>query len=218
MNRNEAGFTLIELLVVVIIGTLILIGIFQLFRTGLSVWQRIGDADEAQYQAELVLDEITGQIATAYTGNKLRDFIGVDSQDTDTGLDFDAVEFVTADSRFSGPGGYDLVRIGYCLDVEQKGLQKRVDRQPFAFTVDQNTQPDPGDLLPMRGEVESVQPEIVSLNIRYFDGVDWLDSWDARADGILPRAVEVTIGINDRNQSGQVKTFSKTVSLLNNLD
>ncbi|WP_437192003.1 prepilin-type N-terminal cleavage/methylation domain-containing protein [Planctomicrobium sp. SH527] len=37
--------------------------------------------------------------------------------------------------------------------------------------------------------------EVTELSFRYFDGVDWVESWDSLASGILPRAIHVTFGI-----------------------
>lgn len=41
---------------------------------------------------------------------------------------------------------------------------------------------------------ELLAPEVVSLQFRYFDGLDWYDTWDSEASGSLPAAVEVTLG------------------------
>ena len=39
-------------------------------------------------------------------------------------------------------------------------------------------------------------PEVTAVQFRYFDGVDWLDSWDSAVSGSLPRAVEATFEID----------------------
>lgn len=38
-------------------------------------------------------------------------------------------------------------------------------------------------------------PEISEIRFAYFDGTAWLDSWDSRTIGGLPRAVRVTLGL-----------------------
>ncbi|QDU37743.1 Pseudopilin GspJ [Maioricimonas rarisocia] len=38
-------------------------------------------------------------------------------------------------------------------------------------------------------------PEVVYLQFRYFDGIDWWDVWDSQTEGRLPRAIEVTLGL-----------------------
>ena len=44
-------------------------------------------------------------------------------------------------------------------------------------------------------EVHCLGEQIVGLNLRYYDGLDWQDSWDASAGGRLPQAVEITLAV-----------------------
>lgn len=37
-------------------------------------------------------------------------------------------------------------------------------------------------------------PEITEVQFRYFDGSNWMETWDSLAVGSLPRAIEVTLG------------------------
>lgn len=39
---------------------------------------------------------------------------------------------------------------------------------------------------------ESLAPEVVALRFRYFNGSNWLESWDSKTMNGLPRAVEIT--------------------------
>lgn len=50
-------------------------------------------------------------------------------------------------------------------------------------------------------EGQVLAPEVTSLQFRYFDGVDWLDSWDSSTEERLPNAVEVTIAFRSLVQS-----------------
>ncbi len=43
-------------------------------------------------------------------------------------------------------------------------------------------------------QTELLASEVVSLQFRYFDGMEWYDEWDSQATGTLPAAVEVTLG------------------------
>jgi type II secretory pathway component PulJ len=41
---------------------------------------------------------------------------------------------------------------------------------------------------------------VAGLNIRYFDGEDWVDEWDMEEEGVgLPNAIELTLTITDAN-------------------
>jgi len=47
------------------------------------------------------------------------------------------------------------------------------------------------------------------LNIRYYDGEDWVDSWDEEEEGGIPSAVELTLSITDADT--QEKTLTQAV-------
>ncbi|MBX3443490.1 MAG: prepilin-type N-terminal cleavage/methylation domain-containing protein [Planctomyces sp.] len=46
----------------------------------------------------------------------------------------------------------------------------------------------------MAEAAEIIAPEVGALQFRYFDGSAWYDSWDSGAAGMLPMAIEVTLG------------------------
>lgn len=43
-------------------------------------------------------------------------------------------------------------------------------------------------------QAELLAPEVISLEFRYFDGLDWYNEWNSEATGSLPAAVEITLG------------------------
>lgn len=77
-----------------------------------------------------------------------------------------------------------------------------------------------------------LSPEVVSLQFRYFDGVEliWVDEWDSTVSNSLPRAIEITIGFrasletgssqeanvtaNDDNEMGEAVTVQRFVVAL----
>lgn len=60
------------------------------------------------------------------------------------------------------------------------------------LSLDQADEEGNDQLLAESGTV--IAEEVNLLEFRYFDGTDWLDAWDSRTSGTLPRAIEVTIG------------------------
>lgn len=54
-------------------------------------------------------------------------------------------------------------------------------------------------------------PEVVSIEFAYWDGLEWLDSWDSVSSGALPSAIGITIGLDtetaveDRTMAGQLQ-------------
>jgi len=41
-------------------------------------------------------------------------------------------------------------------------------------------------------------PEAVAMEFSYFDGTEWLESWDSESDGGLPKAIEITLTLQAR--------------------
>ena len=54
---------------------------------------------------------------------------------------------------------------------------------------------------------------IAGLNIRYFDGNDWLDAWDIDEEKTIPKAVEITLSVTDPENKGKAITQAIVVSL-----
>jgi hypothetical protein len=50
---------------------------------------------------------------------------------------------------------------------------------------------------------------IGGLNIRYFDGEEWIDTWDMEEELALPTAIELTLTITDADT--QEKTLTEAV-------
>jgi prepilin-type N-terminal cleavage/methylation domain-containing protein len=53
------------------------------------------------------------------------------------------------------------------------------------------------DIDALAAESRVIAPEVVSLQFRYFNGLDWEDSWDSTSMDALPLAIEVTIGFQE---------------------
>jgi prepilin-type N-terminal cleavage/methylation domain-containing protein len=54
--------------------------------------------------------------------------------------------------------------------------------------------------------VKLLAPEVTGLQFRYFDGADWLDTWDSGLSQRLPQAVEILLEV--RRTGGSAKTVS----------
>jgi type II secretory pathway pseudopilin PulG len=58
----------------------------------------------------------------------------------------------------------------------------------------------------------AMSPEVVRLEFRYFDGVEWLSSWDSEAAGRLPSAVEIVLSLQPMATSRSVAKAADTLS------
>lgn len=57
--------------------------------------------------------------------------------------------------------------------------------------------------------VEPIAPEVTELGFRYFDGAEWLESWDSPESGQLPVAVEITLVLRSLNAASQTAEFTE---------
>ena len=57
-----------------------------------------------------------------------------------------------------------------------------------------------------------IAPEVAMISFRYFDGTQWLMSWDASYMQALPQAVEVTIAVRPTDATGSIASTATTTS------
>lgn len=69
-----------------------------------------------------------------------------------------------------------------------------------------------GSVLP--GPTRLLAPEIDLVQFRFFDGLAWYEEWDSSTIGSLPRAVEVTIGIDSGGGQITSTTSPRTFRLV----
>ena len=118
------------------------------------------------------------------------------------GLDADTVDFIVpcrADPE-RGVGG--RCEVGYYVDndpaTEARGLARREDG-----TLDDD---------PLAGGTgRLVGPLVAELDLKFFDGLDWVDGWDDAER--LPQAVTIGIVVADPDEAEAPRRFETTVSL-----
>ncbi|MDP7017014.1 MAG: hypothetical protein QGG36_14510, partial [Pirellulaceae bacterium] len=54
-----------------------------------------------------------------------------------------------------------------------------------------------GNVASLQSAGKIIAPEVVSIEFRYFDGLQWLLEWDSEQMGGLPMAIEIVIGVRD---------------------
>jgi type II secretion system protein J len=190
--RSRRAFTLLELMVAMTMMVAVATCLYTSLYTGFRAYRSAQSSVEPTFQAinaiELLKEDISGVLPP---GSHLAGaFIGTDAQGA-KGVDNDSLEFYTThiyteDGQTTAGG---LGKIELLLEDDPNGSY--------------------GDYMLIRRmtldllSTKAVQPEeqvlcrnVVSLNLRYFDGDDWIDDWDSTADAnSLPRAVEVEVQI-----------------------
>lgn len=198
-RRTPCGFTLIELMVaLVILGTLAG-GLTLSFRTALDAQERIGrDGDEAQ-EIRVVVDAFRADIeqAALTAGSDRSWFIGTDEGDNENPMD--TLRLTTRSHR--------VPMRDVDPSAEWESQARHADWSAVTYTIVPADEEEEGGLYrrevvppgedPMEetGQAELLSAAVAGLNFRYFDGVEWQETWDTTDanSGALPRAVEVTI-------------------------
>lgn len=192
------AFTLLELLVamtlMVAAAACLYTALYTGFRARRSALLAVEPTSLAINAIELLKQDIYGVLPP--TGVLAGAFVGTDSIGIE-GVDADSLEFYTthiyADEDYPA-GGLGKIELVLEEDTDYDQADYRLVRRVTT------------NLLPPRGidpEEQVLCRNVMSLNLRYFDGEGWLDEWDSTADAnSLPLAVEIEIQIRQGQTNG----------------
>ncbi len=188
-------------------------GITLTISTCLNVWQRSVEAAELNQEARAVVELLSRDISGAYLGleRKAGYMSGLPAQEAEcpvdrltvcTGSNSVARAALLPDdlranwSLETHPPVTDYVAVSYewlPADVEAPaGLYRAVQLVPRGY--DQ----DPYALATGDMEPDLISEAVVELGLRYFDGQQWMDSWQStEEDPRLPRAVSIEMILCD---------------------
>lgn len=193
--NHKSAFTLLEMLVALSIMALLAASLYASLRIGFDARARSEAAIAPVRSVALALDMLREDIESAPPpdGVLAGVFLGQDGKTDDTGDNADTLAFYTTaeDVAAANPG---IRKIEIALaPPPSRGRQQGADYD-LVRSVTSNllapTTPEPVE--------EALCRHVVSLNLRYFDGTVWLDTWDSTAHlNVLPIAVAATLQIRD---------------------
>ncbi len=194
-KSNAAGFTLLELLaamaLMVVVGSCLYTALHTGFRAYRSALLAVEPTSQAINAIELLKQDVQGVLPPGSNGLAVA-FIGTDSRGI-KGVDADSIEFYTthvyADDKSLSGGLGKVVLL----------LEEDKDSGYGNYTTYQLVRQVTTNLLAPREvdpDEQTLCRNVLSLNLRYFDGDSWLGEWDSTEDAnSLPRAVEVDIEV-----------------------
>lgn len=189
-TRQSAGFTLLELILAVTVTAIVSAALFSSMGAAFRARRQIEDHLSGKEAARSALATLRADLqCVPPAGGRIGGvFIGED----DSGMmdaDADTLTYVTANPALKT--NQDL---GDLRQVELRLLESKDDPDHYVLTrlVTGNllatTTPEPA--------VQVLARRVVSLNILYYDGGEWLNEWDSTLrDNTLPLAVEVVLVI-----------------------
>lgn len=191
-KRNS--FTLVELLVVMAILGVLVSTLYTSFKGGTNSW-KAGDARSQRGQnARAALEIMSRDLKAAFTraSSTVLQFQGNDGSWTDTGVTpsviraADGVYFTAASNYPNASADYDLEEVGYYLVTAARALYRLE-----ADTINSDLTDGAGTEL---------APHVIGVDLRYNDGTSWSSNGNYTKSSTLPKAVEITLSVEDEDQ------------------
>ena len=195
MKRH--GFTLLELVVAMVIFSIVVSAAYALFDASRSVTTRAEFRSQLFQSARAALQAVEEDLRGAVQGSTPFDtgFIGTGGGSEKEPQD--KLEFLSV-NRYTG-ASYDVNKIqdkvwGADLSKVYYSIETDVKKTPHGLVRER-----PVELTPVNGpvhrdeDISEVAQDVVFLHFRYFDGSEWLTTWDSTQTRKLPKAVEVTV-------------------------
>ncbi|MCX6952770.1 MAG: prepilin-type N-terminal cleavage/methylation domain-containing protein [Verrucomicrobia bacterium] len=198
---GQGAFTLLELLLATAVGAIVLLVIngtfFGALRLHNATHDKIGDNLAIQRTLSIVRRDLAGIMIPANPAATTNTFSGQLTSDVTSTNDLDNTsERVTPDittnsGRIDGWTPYAEVQmVSYYLSPAADGgpakdLVRVVTRNllPAAETTTEN---------------QTLLAGVISAGIAYFDGQDWLDTWDSTTTRSLPTAIKFSLVVAPR--------------------
>ena len=178
----------------------------------MQTYKSEGNKENAAEIAQLALERMRMDLSSVYLSahQDATRFVAYDLQSDQ--FDTDSLTFMSCVNSpvLTGAGTSDLAEVQYFIDLSpdtpEKWLVRRFD-------------PTPDDDFFSGGTNALLGPHAESLNFLFFDGSQWVSSWDSKKG--LPAAVNITIGLffpktpEDVPAPENLQQFSTTVWLPN---
>ena len=190
-NRKASAFTLLEVLVATALISILAGSLYATLRIAFKARRSAMASVEPVRKADLALGLLGEDLRSAAVpnGRLAGPFAGQDAAD-DRGHDSDSLAFYgTTRSPEAAEGIGDLQKVELLCEPSADG-----ETQVLVRCVTTNLL-SPTTVEPQR---EILCRGVYAFNLRYFDGTDWLDTWDSTTvNNVLPSAIEVTLQLND---------------------
>ncbi len=208
--KYSHGVTLMELLVAMVILAIIVASVYVAFNSGKQSWQ-VGETIVQKYQnARGALDMMSREISAMYL---------VTQNIYKTGLIYESGEFrfVASIDSDSHSGSWDLCKVGYQyyendddgdgqIEISEKRIQRGFDPDPDLSD----------DIVISSSNWQPLVSNINSLEFKCWDeNNNEHDEWDStdptKEYWELPKAVEITIRVQDDKQIAEEREFKTVV-------
>ena len=190
MQSKSNGFTLIEMLLAIALSALLLVTVYS---TYFSIARSIDTTLETQELLE------TGRVLLEMIKRDIRGIAGgrfplVSTLEEIDGKLVTNVSFITSTPSTTNP--FRWSKVGYALTRDEQSRWIFIKKEAG----------NPNDDLDQLGKVFEISKLVTSFRLTFFDGTEWLEQWDSRSTGKLPKQIRITVEISDEKKN--VQTFT----------
>jgi type II secretion system protein J len=186
MKRTRAAFTLLELLLAMALVSMLAATLYASLHIAFRARDSVQAASDEGRAGQLALDLMRRDLSEALPPKGILAglFMGTDAQ-SDGGANADSVSFyASANTPVADHPQCDVCLVQYSLGSDENGQTALIRSTVTNLLATETPTPD----------TEVVCRNVMALNLRYFDGSDWLDTWDSTQHGDEPPlAVEVVL-------------------------
>jgi prepilin-type N-terminal cleavage/methylation domain-containing protein len=243
LRYSKSGFTLVEIMVATVISLLIISSVYAAFRSSLTAYERNQTKVIMLQKCRMALDRMARDFNNLYYEENDEELTVLvqDYTDAETSMDKDMVSFVAIvnpkltaylqaqeanasnnEDTTENTLPSDLARVAYFIgqNPENQNVQSlmrievtSLDTQELQDLISEIQSTSPSDETQEMLRTSILVDNVGGFNVRYFDGTDWVDTWDMEQEKALPKAVELTLTIADANNKEKALTQAVVVYL-----
>lgn len=201
------------MIVASMIFTIVVAAAYGLLDSARSLSDRTEFVAETQQEARAVLETLRSDLQGTYgtTGKEFTtDFVGTQGGSAEAPEDKLEMVGINGSTLRSTMPEIDLTQTTYFIyksadaGGERRKLVRKKERR--LTPVDTQTREEEG--------MEEIGPHVSHVRFRYYDGSSWLESWDSKQSGKLPKGVEITITVSQTWKEEEVsETFTDKIYL-----
>ena len=180
-----------------VILAVILTTAYRVFSSSYSALNHLSPDRDLFHTARVILDRMADEIQSAYYKSDLKytGFFGENRENGDAprdSLTFSAMANFYWIGRTEGIMESDFLKVSYYLGEKEDGGEERwlLRRQDPAFD---RFEEDPEMIGSDDRGVHRLADEVWGIDIRYYDGTEWLEEWNSADQEKLPQAVEIKL-------------------------
>ena len=195
MAQKNHGFTLLEVLLAVALSALLLATVYTTYFAIARTIDTTSETQELMETGRVLLEMIKRDVRGVTAG---RFPLISTTQDLD-GKPAADISFVTSAKSSTNP--FNLTRVGYSLVQDTQGEPVLVRKEAKNPKDDFNT----------LGNAFEISRMVSSFQLSFYNGTEWVDQWDSRSTGKLPKQVRITLEMSDGKQNRHTFTAEEGI-------